>query len=62
MPSQYEAFIRCQKTKKLVSTGYKLKESSFNENEKTHGTFNCPVCHEAHHWNYEEAQVLECHT
>ena len=62
MPSQYEAFIKCPETNKLVNTGYKPKESSFNENEKPYGAFNCSSCHEAHHWSYEEAQVLETHS
>jgi len=62
MSSQYEAFIKCPKMDKLVNTGYKSKEPSFNMPEKPHGVFNCPLCHEAHHWSYEEAQILEIHT
>lgn len=61
MPSQFEVFIECPSTGKLVSTGYVVAKPAFGDDEKPYGSFNCSVCNNAHVWNYKESQILEVH-
>lgn len=61
MPSRFEVFTKCPKTGDLVSTGYVTPNSTFNENDKPYGTFNCPACREAHFWSYDKAEIHEVH-
>jgi hypothetical protein len=57
MSSQYEVFIECPTTGKLVSTEYVVDHAVFGIDEKPYGTFNCSSCHQSHIWSYEQAQI-----
>lgn len=61
MLSQFEVFIKCPATGNLVSTGATTKSSTFGENEKPYGAFNCPACGAIHTWDHKQAEIHMVH-
>jgi predicted RNA-binding Zn-ribbon protein involved in translation (DUF1610 family) len=59
MGIQHEAFVVCEKTGRMVPTGYVLKQGRLepNENPVRSHSFKCPLCGETHTWAFDDATV-----
>lgn len=58
MTSQYEVFMVCPNTEKLVSTGYVLTKPEFAKDERPFGPLNCTACGGIHMWSYDKVMIL----
>jgi hypothetical protein len=59
MGIQHEAFVVCEKTGRMVPTGYVLKQDRLSPSENPRGdlSFKCPLCRETHTWAFDDATV-----
>jgi hypothetical protein len=59
MAIQHEAFVVCEKTGRMVPTGYVLKQDRVEpSDEPVHDlSFKCPLCEEIHSWAFDDATV-----
>jgi hypothetical protein len=59
MAIQHEAFVVCEKTGRMVPTGYVLKQDRVEpSDEPVHNlSFKCPLCEETHSWAFDDATV-----
>ncbi|MCW5658730.1 MAG: hypothetical protein KIT60_13575 [Burkholderiaceae bacterium] len=59
MGIQFEAFVVCEKTGRLVPTGYVLKQDRIEASPKPADdfSFKCPACEEMHTWSLDDATV-----
>lgn len=49
--------ITCPNTKKEVSTGIAMNQSSFDSSRLVNNKVSCPHCNAVHVWNKEDARL-----
>ena len=59
MGIQFEAFVVCAKTGRMVPTGYMLKQDRIEPDQRPADAFSfeCPLCKETHTWALDDATV-----